>query len=43
VKTNNALADFLTGLPVTMNQDAPVTAPDNFWTGALFVAGRLPH
>jgi hypothetical protein len=36
-KTNNALADFMTGLPVTMNQDAPVTALDNFWTGALFV------
>jgi hypothetical protein len=36
-KTGNALADFLTGLPVTMNQDAPVTAMDNFWLGALFV------
>jgi hypothetical protein len=36
-KTGNALSDFLTGLPVTMNQDAPITALDNFWTGALFV------
>lgn len=36
-KTGNAFADYLTGLPVTMNQDAPITAMDNFWTGALFV------
>jgi hypothetical protein len=36
-KTGNALADFVTGLPVTMNQDSPITALDNFWTGALFV------
>ena len=36
-KTGNALADFMTGLPVTMNQDAPITAMDNFWTGALFL------
>ena len=35
-KTGNAFADFLTGLPVTMNQDAPITAMDNFWTYALF-------
>ncbi len=35
-KTGNALADFLGGLPVSMNQDAPITAMDNFWTGALF-------
>ena len=33
-KTGNALADFVTGLPVTMNQDSPITALDNFWTGA---------
>jgi Carboxypeptidase regulatory-like domain len=33
----NALADFILGLPVTMNQDAPITAMDNFWTGALFL------
>ena len=26
----------MTGLPVTMNQDAPITAMDNFWAGALF-------
>jgi len=31
-KTGNALADYLTGLPVTMNQDSPITALDNFWT-----------
>jgi hypothetical protein len=35
-KTANAFADFLTGLPVTMNQDAPITAMDNFWTYAMF-------
>jgi len=35
-KTGNALADYLAGLPVTMNQDAPITALDNFWTGSLF-------
>jgi hypothetical protein len=35
-KTNNALADFLTGLPVTMGQQSPVTAMDNFFVGALF-------
>ena len=32
----NALADFVLGLPVTMNQDAPITAMDNFWTAAGF-------
>jgi hypothetical protein len=36
-KTTNALADFLLGLPVTMNQDAPVTALDNSWNTGLFV------
>jgi hypothetical protein len=35
-KTANALSDFLTGLPVTMNQDAPITALDDFWIGSLF-------
>ena len=35
-KTGNAFADFLTGLPVTMNQDAPITAMDNFWSTALY-------
>jgi hypothetical protein len=35
-KTGNGFADFLTGLPVTMNQDAPITAMDNFWSYALF-------
>ncbi len=37
VKTGNALADFVLGQPVTMNQDAPVNAQDNFFLGALFV------
>jgi hypothetical protein len=32
----NALADFVLGMPVTMNQDAPITAMDNFWMAALF-------
>jgi hypothetical protein len=36
-KTNNGLADFLLGLPVTMNQDAPVTALDNSWSYGFFV------
>jgi hypothetical protein len=36
-KSSNALSDFLLGLPITMNQDAPVLALDNFYTGALFV------
>ena len=35
-KTTNALADFELGLPVSMNQDAPVTALDNSWSYALF-------
>ena len=35
-KTGNAFADYLTGLPVTMNQDAPITAMDNFWNTALY-------
>lgn len=35
--TGNALADFVLGLPVTMNQDAPITAMDNFWSTALFL------
>jgi hypothetical protein len=45
-KTGNAFADFLTGLPVTMNQDAPITAMDNFWTYALFAQDDIrihPH
>ncbi len=33
----NALADFLLGLPVTMNQDTPVTELDNSWSYGLFV------
>ncbi len=35
-KSSNALSDFLLGLPITMNQDAPVLALANFFTGALF-------
>jgi hypothetical protein len=35
-KSGNALGDYLLGAPVTMNQDAPITAMDDFWTGALF-------
>jgi len=33
----DAFADFLLGLPVTMNQDAPETALYNFWQTGLFV------
>ncbi len=35
-KATNALADFLLGLPASMNKDAPVTALDNSWSYALF-------
>jgi len=35
-KTGNAFSDYLLGLPATMNQDAPITAMDDFWTAALF-------
>jgi len=35
-KTSNGFADFLLGLPRTMNQDAPVTALDNTWMIGLF-------
>lgn len=35
-KTGNALSDFLLGQPVTMNQDAPITALDNYWQTGLF-------
>ena len=35
-KTGNAFSDYVLGLPATMNQDAPITAMDNFWTTALF-------
>jgi hypothetical protein len=41
-KTGNALAAYMTGLPVTMNQDAPITAMDNFWTGSLFAQAASP-
>ncbi|MBS1855832.1 MAG: TonB-dependent receptor [Acidobacteria bacterium] len=38
-KTNqgDGFADFLLGLPVTMNQDAPETALYNFWQTGIFV------
>lgn len=35
--SKNALADFLLGRPVTMNQDAPVTKIDNVWYTGLFI------
>jgi hypothetical protein len=35
--TKNATADFLLGLPNTMNQDAPTTKIDNDWYFALYV------
>ncbi len=35
--TGNSLADFLLGLPTTMNQDAPITKIDNGWYFGLFV------
>ena len=34
--TKNATADFLLGLPSTMNQDSPTTKIDNEWYYALF-------
>jgi hypothetical protein len=34
--TKNATADFLLGLPNTMNQDAPTTKIDNTWYWSLF-------
>jgi outer membrane receptor protein involved in Fe transport len=36
-KTGNALADFLLGVPVTMNQDTPITKIDNGWYSGLFI------
>jgi hypothetical protein len=36
-KSKDNLADYMLGLPATMNQDAPVLALANFFTGALFV------
>jgi outer membrane receptor protein involved in Fe transport len=35
--TKNATADFLLGLPTTMNQDAPTTKINNSWYTAVFV------
>ena len=35
-KAGSGLADFLLGLPRTMNQDAPVTALDNTWMFGFF-------
>ena len=34
--SGNGFADFLLGVPVTMNQDSPITAEDNFWYAGLF-------
>src|SRR2546425_699302 len=36
-KTGNALADFMMGLPRSMNQDAPITKYNNGWYYAAFV------
>ena len=35
-KSGDNLADYFLGLPATMNQDTPVLALANFFTGALF-------
>lgn len=35
--TNNALANFLIGIPTGLTQDAPVTAYSNSWYTALFL------
>jgi hypothetical protein len=35
-KTGNALADFLLGVPQTMNQDAPINKNENTWYMAFF-------
>jgi hypothetical protein len=35
--SGNAMADFLLGLPVTFNQDAPITKIDNGWYTGLFI------
>jgi hypothetical protein len=44
-RSGNALADFLLGLPVTMNQDAPIIKYDNGWYYAGFVQDdwRIHH
>ena len=39
--TGNALADFMLGLPRTMNQDAPITKIDNSWYCRPVHPGRL--
>ncbi len=35
-KSGNALADYLLGLPQSMNQDAPITKYDNDWYFSVF-------
>ena len=35
-KSKDNLSDYFLGLPGTMNQDTPVLALANFFTGALF-------
>jgi hypothetical protein len=36
-RTQNALADFMLGLPRTMNQDAPIVKINNSWYHGLFI------
>ncbi len=36
-KTGNALADFLLGVPQTMNQDAPINKNESTWYTAFFI------
>jgi hypothetical protein len=36
-KSGNALADFLLGVPQTMNQDAPINKNESTWYNALFI------
>lgn len=40
-KSGNALADFILGLPATMNQDAPIVKYDNGWYFAGFIQDDL--
>ena len=39
--TNDALANFLVGIPTGLTQDAPVTAYSNTWYTALFIQDDL--
>ena len=40
-KSKDNLADYMLGLPATMNQDAPVLALANFFTRSAVCAGRF--